>query len=298
MFRESDVRVKMATSEVPLGSLFSFSRPGHRVLGRSCSRPFSASVMSRHSESVALVDAVVRRVGGRYSLELGIDLDAGDAEVERWFVASTLFGNRISARLAQRTFEQLDRSGIRRIVDAGAMPWDGLVALLDAGGYARYDFRTATRLQSLAEVVTDRYGGEIAELGRRFIEPAKLVAVLDDLPGWGPTTIGLFLRELRGVWRGARLPLDPHAAEAAIHLRLARGGEPDLLAWLTSIADESRCDERDLEAALVRFGLAHRRIVDCPGGNRCFVLRSTAPGADDPADHAVDQRSRTSATRA
>ena len=111
-----------------------------------------------------LAHAVVGRFGGRYSSELGIDVDTGDAEVERWFVASTLFGTRISARVAERAYAQLERAGIRRITDAGSRQWQELVALLDAGGYARYDYRTATRLQVLAQVVTERYEGAISEM--------------------------------------------------------------------------------------------------------------------------------------
>ncbi len=228
-------------------------------------------------DRVALADMVVHRFGGRYSSELGIDVDAGDAEVERWFVASTLFGARISARVAERTFDQLAQGGIKRIVDAGAYSWDALVALLDAGGYARYDFRTATRLQSLAHVVTDRFGGDIGEVGRRYAEPAALVAVLDGLPGWGPVTVGLFLRELRGVWPGARLPLDRRAAEAAHHLGLLTGHDRDELASIRRLARRAKCDERDLEAALVRVALAHRRAADCPGKLHCVALTEARP---------------------
>ena len=41
-------------------------------------------------------------LGGRYSAGLGIDVDVGEAEVERWFVAATLFGTRIPAQVAER----------------------------------------------------------------------------------------------------------------------------------------------------------------------------------------------------
>jgi len=220
----------------------------------------------------SLADSIVRRFGGRYSSELGIDVDAGDAEVERWFLASTLFGTRISARIAERTFHQLTRAGINRISDAGGRDWDTLVALLDAGGYTRYDFRTATRLQTLSQVVADRHAGDIGEIGRRYTDPAALVALLDDLPGWGPVTVGLFLRELRGVWPGAGLPLDPRAAEAARHLGMFNGRERDELARIKHIALQAGRDERDVEAALVRLSLAHRRTMECPGGHRCVIL--------------------------
>lgn len=226
--------------------------------------------------------AVVDRMGGRYSRELGIDVDAGAAEVERWFLASTLFGTRISAAVAGRTFGVLDRAGITRIVDARGFDWDDLVALLDAGGYARYDFRTATRLQELADAVSDRYAGAVGEIGRRFTDPSALVAALDDLPGWGPVTVGLFLRELRGVWPGAGLPLDERAEEAARHLGLLTGHERDALARLSRMAQDAGCDERDLESALVRLALAHRRTPWCPGRGECVVVSTEGRAVPAP----------------
>ncbi len=227
-------------------------------------------------EAEHLVTTLLRSYGGRYSSALGIDVDAGAGEVERWFVASTLFGSRISARIAERAFEQLSRVGIRRIVDAGLHDWGELVALLDAGGYARYDFRTATRLQTLARVVSDRYGGDIAEIGRRFTDPVPLLAALNTLPGWGPVTAGLFLRELRGEWPGARLPLDPLAARAGRHLELLTGHDLDELAVIMRLAQRVGCDERDLEAGLVRMALAHLPMEACAGGSHCVALAGVA----------------------
>ncbi len=93
-------------------------------------------------DSVGLVRRVVDILGGRYSTELGVDVDGGEAEVERWFVAATLFGSRISASVAERTFKVLDGAGLTRIACARDWSWDDLVALLDEGGYARYDFQT------------------------------------------------------------------------------------------------------------------------------------------------------------
>lgn len=230
------------------------------------------------AESVAAKAAcarhVVRLVGGRYSTEAGIDVDAGDAEVERWFLAATLFGARISAAIAQRTFRVLDRSGLVRVGDARHIPWDDLVAMLDAGGYARYDFRTASRLHALAGVVDERYGGEVAAIGRRFRTYLLLRDALDALPGWGPTTVELFLRELRGVWPGADPPLDPRAAAAASHLGLLDAGvDVDPLRAIGRLARATGVDVRDLESGLVRFALAHRRDTDkCPGGDCCVAL--------------------------
>jgi len=229
-----------------------------------------------HSEYVPGAIELARRtvtvLGGRYSAELGIDVDAGEAEVERWFVAATLFGARIPARVAERTFGVLAAAGLARIGQMRHVPSGDLIAMLDAGGYARYDVRTATRLLELAEIVNERYDGQVAVIGRHFAAYPGLGAALDALPGWGPVTVRLFLRELRGVWPGADPPLDERAAAAARHLGLL-AVQPDG-AHLAGLAAAGGLDARDLEAGLVRLYLAHgRAMADCPGGQACTALR-------------------------
>jgi hypothetical protein len=205
----------------------------------------------------------VRELGGRFSLELGIELDRDPAEVERWALAATLFGNRISSAVAMPTYRVLERAGVRTIVDAGCRTWGELVALLDQGGYVRYDERTASRLLALAGSVSDRYGGRIARLGEQVEDAGELERALRDLPGWGPVTVHAFLRELRGVWRGAAVDLDDRAARSARHLEL-----PSRLGALSSFAVAAHLDVRDLEAALVRLSLCHE-VTACPGGEEC-----------------------------
>lgn len=220
-----------------------------------------------------LARGVVSALGGRYSAELGIDVDAGDAQIERWFLAATLFGTRIAARLAERVFRELAGAGLARISQVRHVPAADLIALLDAGGYARYDLRTATRLAELSEVVDDRYDGQVAVIGRRFPAYPELRAALDALPGWGEVTVRLFLRELRGVWPGAQPPLDERAAAACRHLDLLPCG--GVLADLARLADVAGLDLRDLESGLVRLALGHgRAMASCPGGQDCAALRA------------------------
>ena len=228
---------------------------------------------------VRLARHVVDTLGGRYSTELGIDVDAGEAEIERWFLAATLFGTRISASLAERTFRVLDRAGLVRIAQAGDVPWDDLVAYLDQGGYTRYDFSTATRLHALSEVIGRRYRGRIALMGRSFNTYPELRDAMGLLPGWGPVTIQLFLREMRGVWPRADPPLDQRAGLGARHLDLFHpGSEHPSLSGLVQLAVECCLDIRDLESELVRLALAHHgRTGSCPGGQTCVVLARVGP---------------------
>lgn len=225
------------------------------------------------SGQVRLARRVVDALGGRYSTELGLDVDAGDAEVERWFLAATLFGTRIASSVAERTFRVLDVAGLTRIARARSIEWDDLVALLDAGGYTRYDYRTASRLHALADAVNERHGGEVAHIGRTFTTYTGLRDVLDTLPGWGPVTIGLFLRELRGVWLGANPPIAERAERASQHLGLVDRAQRTMLPYLERLADACQVDLRDLESGLVRLSLSHHnRMDECPGDDTCIVL--------------------------
>ncbi len=233
-------------------------------------------------ERAATARMVVAALGGRYSTELGIDIDAGEDQVERWFLAATLFGARIFASVAERTYHVLARSGLTRIAQVRHLASDELIALLDEGGYARYDFRMASRLLALADLIGERYGGEVARIGQRFTTYAGLRTALDALPGWGEVTIRLFLRELRGVWPGARPPPDERAVAAARHLGLlppAPAGAA--LPALGELARLAGLDLRDLESGLVRLALEHgRRMTSCPGGPACTALG--APGGAEP----------------
>jgi endonuclease III len=228
---------------------------------------------NRRSAAPDAARQLIAAVGGRFTTELGIAVDESDDEIERWFLAATLFGTRISASIAERTYKVLADAGVRTIVDVEGHSWDELVELLGRGGYGRYDYRTATRLQQLARIVGDQYGGRIGNLGHDVRDPATLEAALDALPGWGHVTVNLFLRELRGVWPGAAPPLDERSAWSARHLRLS-GRAARSIEQLTELAGQAGVDVRDLEAALVRLALRHRRASDCPGGVRCRVLTS------------------------
>jgi hypothetical protein len=206
---------------------------------------------------------IVAMLGGRFSLELGIDFDREPEDVERWALAATLLGNRISTPVAMRTYRVFARAGVRTIGDAGRRDREELGSLLDEGGYVLDGEPMATRLLALAEVVADLYDERLATLGEVVVDPRELEQALADLPGWGPMTVGVFLRELRGVWPGAVPPLDASAASAARHLKL-----PDVPHALSTLAVAAHLDFRDLEAGLVRV-CAHHEFVGCPGGEEC-----------------------------
>jgi len=205
---------------------------------------------------------LVATLGGRYSLELGIDVDGGADEVERWALAATLLCDRVSTAVALRTFRVFEGAGVGTVAAAGDRRREDLLELLEGGGYARYRERTASRLQMLATAVVDRHGGRLALLGEGLESSYELERTLTALPGWGPVTVRAFLRELRGVWLGAAPRMAKGSVRAAEHVHL-----PTTLEGLGSLAFV-HLDLRDLEAGLVRLALCHD-FASCPGGEEC-----------------------------
>ena len=226
---------------------------------------------------------LVLALGGRFSIEAGIDVDRGDREIERWFLAATLFGTRISTAIAIRTYRILSDAGVSTIDEAAGRTWSELVERLDAGGYARYDERTARRLLDLAAAVRIRFPDGIAGIGRTITDADEAAAALDELPGWGPSTVSAFLRELRGVWPAAALPIDDRVAAAARHSALIGPSDELTLGQLKDLASRAGIDPRDLEAGLLRLALAHRHSMgECSPG-ACPILRRPPRAIGGPA---------------
>lgn len=152
---------------------------------------------------------LVSKLGQKYSDRLRIDVSK---EPFKWFLASILYGAPITETSATNTYHEFERRGLttpRRIIDCG---WDGLVECLDSGGYTRYDFKTADKLLEACGNLLKRYGDlnnlynlskDSRDLEERLMSLAK---------GIGPTTVSIFLRDMRQVWRKA----DPRPSTLAL----------------------------------------------------------------------------------
>lgn len=152
-----------------------------------------------------------------YSEDLGIDLKKPSGRF-RWFLASILFGARISERIAMKTYKTFEKYGIlspEKILDAG---WDGLVRILDEGGYVRYDFSTATKLLNIMKELKEKYGS-LEELYANSKDTPDMVRRLKEFKGIGDVTAQIFLRELRGVWN-VDIPVSNKASEMTKRLNI------------------------------------------------------------------------------
>ncbi|MFE1010211.1 endonuclease [Streptomyces sp. NPDC058794] len=200
--------------------------------------------MGRDQESVVreLVDAH----GQTYAEEAGIGLKDTPQPLYRLLVLAHLLSARIRGSIALATARALQEAGLsdpRRMADAD---WQERVDALGRGGYRRYDERTATQLGEAAELLTERWGGDLrrlrAEAGGEIPEVRRL---LQEFPGIGPAGADIFLREAQRVWPGAAPYLDRKALQGAERLGLPK--DPDRL---LDLAGET--EPAVLAAALVR----------------------------------------------
>lgn len=221
-----------------------------------------------HTLTKKLIDSL----GGRFSSQLGIDLsDADPGEIFKWFLASKLFGARIGTNVAINTYKEFERCRIitpEKILKTG---WDGLVNILDAGGYVRYDFSTATKLLEIMEDLERYYGGDLNKLHQKARDEDDLENLLKDMgKGIGNVTVNIFLRELRTVWAKAKPRPSELVELAARNLGLIRPVEEALKALekIWSAQKVQGKDFRDLEAALLRLGKDYCKKSRC---NTCPV---------------------------
>lgn len=191
-----------------------------------------------------------------YSEELGITLrENKEPEYFKWFLASLLFGGRISETIAKNTYRTFERYGLltpQKILDAG---WDFLVnPIMREGGYVRYDERKSTQILRDCEMLLDQYNGSMTTLHDIAKNSRDLENLLLSFYGVGPVTGNIFLRELRPYWRKSDpIPL-PVVAEAAAKLGLELGAY-----------DRKTVEFTRIEAGLIRL----RRQLN-PAG--CFPL--------------------------
>lgn len=146
-----------------------------------------------------------------YSEDLKIDLTQPSGRFQ-WLLASILFGARISEKISCKTYRAFLEEGIdspEKILSAG---WDRLVRILDAGGYVRYDFSTATRLINIMSRLLERYGS-LEELYQQSSDTSDLENRLKEFKGIGPVTVQIFLREMRAVWE-----INPEVSSRALEI--------------------------------------------------------------------------------
>jgi hypothetical protein len=145
---------------------------------------------------------LIRKYGTLYSEELGIKLKSKDRnEIFKWFLASVLFGAPISESAAKKTYILLNKNRVNTPEGILKKGWNGLVRILDNGGYTRYDFKTADKLLEMSKNMRANYRSDLNYLYHRASSQDELERMLKLAKGIGNTTISIFLRDMANIWK-------------------------------------------------------------------------------------------------
>ena len=127
--------------------------------------------------------------------DLGFEVHPGDEpSLFKWFLASFLFGNRISQEIAASTWRVLvEEQGCDTPARLCRFTHAQLVGLLGEGGYRRYDESTATRLSLLCRTLLDEYDGRIGGVAEAAEDRDDFERRLLAFKCVGPVTLGIFM---------------------------------------------------------------------------------------------------------
>lgn len=220
-----------------------------------------------------VVAVLLERYGRAYAADAGIRLADKPAPLYQLLVLATLLSARISADVAVAAARELFAAGYRSPEAMRAASWQDRVDALGRGHYRRYDERTATMLGDGAELLIDRWQGDLRRLHKQG-QDGDIASLLTAFPGIGPVGASIFLREVQDVWPD----IMPHVD--AIMTRGARKvGLPDQPAELGEVLSASGEPAR-LAAALVRVALSDRaagEVTAATGSSALGWWRQASP---------------------
>ncbi|MEU7554859.1 endonuclease [Streptomyces sp. NPDC044571] len=193
-----------------------------------------------------LIERLLDRYGETHAQEAGIRLRDTPAPLYQLLVLCLLCSTRIRADIAVAAARELYAAGLRTPREMARASWQERVDALGRAHYRRYDESTSTALGAGAELLGERYGGDLRRLRKEADgDPRRVRELLQEFPRIGPVGADIFCREAQGLWPELRPAFDRRARDAAGLLGLPRTA--GRLADLVEGAELPR-----LAAALVR----------------------------------------------
>ncbi|HET9172365.1 MAG TPA: endonuclease [Actinospica sp.] len=187
--------------------------------------------------------------GETFAQQAGIHLKDEPSPLYRLLVLTTLLSVRISASIAVAAARELGAAGWRTPEAMRRATWQQVVDALGRAHYKRYDESTATALHEGANLLIERWHGDLRRLrGEAGGDPERIRKLLQEFKRIGPVGAEIFSREAQGVWPELRPSFDRRALDGAARNRLPR--DPERLAALVRPQELPR-----LAAALVRATL-------------------------------------------
>ncbi len=205
------------------------------------------------SRDECVVEVLFERFGRTSAEQAGIRLTDRPSPLYQLLVLATLLSARISAEIAVAAAEELFAAGYRTPQRMQQATWQDRVDALGRGGYRRYDERTSAMLGDAAELLQQRWDGDLRKLrDHAGGDPERIRELLTEFKGMGPVGADIFLREVQAVWPDVAPYVDGRARRGA-----EKVGLPSSARGLSGLVDSPR-DLARLTSALVRVSRGSR----------------------------------------
>ena len=174
------------------------------------------------SDQDRIVATLLEEHGRTYAEQLGIDLQGGTpSPLFRWLCAALLMSARIGAATAVDAARALADQGWTTAAKMAEATWEQRTRTLNRAGYARYDESTSRMLGDTAEMLQEKYQGDLRKLrDAAERDPERERALLKECKGIGEVGIDIFMREAQITWPELYPFADKKALEAAAKLGL------------------------------------------------------------------------------
>jgi hypothetical protein len=189
---------------------------------------------------------LVKEHGKTYAEQAGIRLQDKPAPLYQLVTLSMLLSVPIRSDVAVAAANELFAAGWRTARKMAESTWQERVDALGRAHYKRYDEGTSTALGKDADLIMERWGGDLRKLREEaHRDPTAIRAGLQRLARIGPIGAEIFCREVQGVWPELRPTFGERALRGAHEAGLPENA--DELAALVPPEDLPR-----LAAGLVR----------------------------------------------
>lgn len=209
----------------------------------------------KHKE---IVNFLLENYGTTFADDANIRLQDAPAPLFQLLVLSLLISARIASEKAVSAAASLFSSGLTTPQKMADATWQERVDAITWSGYKRYDESTATMLGETAEMVLDKYKGDLRELHKETGgDTGKLHKSLQQFKGVGTLGANIFLREVQVIWDDVYPFADDRVLDVAGEL-----GLPTKVEQLCELC--SRRDFGRLTSALIRVKLAgtEQRVLE------------------------------------
>lgn len=109
----------------------------------------------------------------------------------------------------------LREANLHKIKEIRAAERGAIVKVLNENGYARFDESTTDYIRAAAELIDEKYDGDLRRMRAEAGEPDGILKAVQEVKGIGKMGAAIFAREMQLVWKELYPRADGPALEEA-----------------------------------------------------------------------------------